>query len=221
VTGPRLTVLAMIRDLTQYTTHHERLRQPHHNRDGSITWLTSDHVTTNPPLITQLHTAVEASGGSEEGPRPAFTSKPAARIDAIDAYTRIDLEAAKWVRQLGEDDPTDTASCITRIAGLAASAHYCDEKPKPGCCTVHAIEADVRSWWNTARILTGWDIPAWSPANTCPLCGVRGLLRIRLAQHVGMCVGCHETWGPESIGLLADHIRAENADDTPTVGSVA
>jgi hypothetical protein len=63
-----------------------------------------------------------------------------------------------------------------------------------------------------ARIVTGWDSPAWSPDNTCPQCGERGTLKVRLAEHIAMCKNdaCRATWDETTIGLLADHIRAES-----------
>jgi hypothetical protein len=75
------------------------------------------------------------------------------------------------------------------------------------------VERDIRRWWTQARIVTGWDSPAWRPDNTCPLCGVRGGLRVKLADQSGFCTECGETWTPETIALLADHIRSENAED--------
>ncbi|WP_157432593.1 hypothetical protein [Aeromicrobium sp. Root472D3] len=65
-------------------------------------------------------------------------------------------------------------------------------------------------------MLTGWDSPAWRPNNTCPLCGVKGGLRIRLDHHTGTCMDCRQTWDPSTIGLLADHIRVENHEDEET-----
>ncbi|HEY1116928.1 MAG TPA: hypothetical protein VGE43_04440 [Acidimicrobiales bacterium] len=77
------------------------------------------------------------------------------------------------------------------------------------CCTAHHIEADVRTWWRQARIIAGWDSPTYRPFATCPVCSERRGLRINLASHSAVCVECRTVWGPESIGLLADHVRLE------------
>lgn len=202
-------------ELCQPSTHREHYTRAQHNRDGSTTWIGGDHITHNAPLITQLWGAAAAMDSTEGGARAGFTSKPAARLDAIDAATHIDLAASRWVRDLGEDDPDDTIGCILKLNGLTASAHCCDKRPTRGCCTVHAIEADVRAWWVQARVISGWDQAAWQPDNTCPLCGVKGGLRIRVEEKLGTCIKCRETWDDTTIGLLAEHIREESTERTP------
>ena len=216
-----LTLQDYVTELCTPVTHREHYTRQQHNNDGTTTWIGGDHTTHNAALITQLWDAVEASGSSEKGARAAFVSKPTARIEALDAGVRIDLAASRWVRDLGEDDPQDTIGCILRLNGLAASTHNCRHKPKRNksgtitCCTFHAIESDVRSWWVQARILTGWDQPAWQPDNTCPLCGIKGGLRVRVEEKLATCTKCHESWDDTTIGLLADHIRHESTSREP------
>lgn len=77
------------------------------------------------------------------------------------------------------------------------------------CCTDHHVEADVRRWWRQARIISGWDSPTYRPYASCPSCSNRKGLRINLTAHSAVCVECRNVWGPETIGLLAEHIRAE------------
>lgn len=81
------------------------------------------------------------------------------------------------------------------------------------CCVSHHIEADVRYWWRQARIIAGWDSPPWRPYNTCPNCSKRRGLRINSMAHTAVCVECRTVWEPSTIGLLAEHIRAENGSD--------
>lgn len=180
-------------------------------RSGGVTmWHGRDHRTEHPSLVDQLYSALSASGSVEEGMRPGFTSKPAASLEAIDAVVRIDRAAARWVRRLGQDDFQDTEGCIRALHALWPSTRHCHQKATEGCCDRHDIIRDVRSWWTTARCVTGWDSPAWKPDATCPLCGTRGTLRVKLAAEAATCIECHGTWDTESIGLLADHIRAES-----------
>lgn len=138
-----------------------------------------------------------------ERARGGFGSRPAARLEVIDAVTRIDREAAGWVRKLGHDDPGSTKRVLSLLAGLL---------PGVDARNRHLLEDDVRRWWCAARVLSGWDAENWRPDNTCPLCGHRGALRVRLVERVAICAECGSTWVPSTIGLLADHIRAENAD---------
>jgi hypothetical protein len=199
-----------IHDMVEELTRTHRHREPYTVRENGTTW-TQNHQIRVPALLTQLTANDIPSTAAEEGPRPAFASRPAARLDALDIATRIDLQAARWVRDLGEDDHhLDTAATIRQLHGLHASADH---------DTQRAIERDVRTWWLQARIITGWDSPAWTPDATCPVCTERGTIRIRLADHIGMCTNdaCRTTWDTTNIGLLADHIRAETDDDRPAV----
>lgn len=200
------------RELTQWYTN----REPYTHEANGTTW-TTHHITQVPPLITQLLEAEPSATGDLTGAGPA--SRPTANIEALDTYTHIDLAAARWVRDLGEDDPTDTIACINLLHGLAASAHHCGhakatiENRKATCCTVHAIERDIRNWWTQARCASGWDTRAWGPNNTCPMCTERRTLRIRSDDNTATCTACRETWDRSNIGLLAEHVRQENGDE--------
>lgn len=196
-----------IRELTEPHTHTE----PYTIRERGG-WTNRRHVTRAPALLAQLWANDIPSGAAEEGPRAGFGSKPAARLDALDTAARIDLEANRWITDLGETAPLDTVRALRRLHSLAVSADPVQRR---------AITHDAKRWWIRARVVTGWDSPAWTPDNTCPQCGERGTLRVRLADRIGMCTedGCRATWDPQTIGLLADHIRAESeAERAPRSG---
>jgi hypothetical protein len=213
-----------VNELTRTHQHIER----YEDRQGLELW-TKQHVTTAPSLIMQLICGTPASQGSDSG-SATFASRPAARIEALDTVMLIDDEASRWVKRLGEDDPGDkldkttgqhvagsgTIACISLLHGLHAAAKPC-EKRKKGCCTAHDIEHDVRRWWHQARIVSGWDSPAWRPDNTCPVCDVRRSLRVNLSLQTALCVECREVWDSTTIGLLAEHIRGENLEDVEEV----
>jgi hypothetical protein len=189
-----------IRELTEEHSHAE-----HYQVQRGHTWYGRNHVTKVPPLIAQLWANDLPSQSTETGMRPGFASKPAARLDALDAAARIDHDAQRWVLALGGrvEAIADSIDLVRRLNGLAASTDP---------ATRADITRDVRSWWTQARIVTGWDSPAWAPDNTCPQCGERGTLKVRLAEGIGMCTNdaCRVTWDTATIGLLADHIRAES-----------
>lgn len=233
----------LIEELTRPHTHREHYTM----RKGTTTW-SRDHVTLVPALVHQLLLATPTSSDSPGS--GGFRSQPAAHVEALDTLAWIDLEAGRWVRDLGEVDPVDIVdeatgqlvrgsgaiACLTKLHGLWASATTCRrQRPTFGrvdtwvkvegmwvmrkrtqvtCCAQHAIERDVRRWWTQARIVSGWDSAAWRPANTCPACEQRGGLRVRLAAEAALCIECRETWDSTTIGLLAEHIRAENFEDT-------
>lgn len=201
----------LIADLTRTRSHREHLTATiGHTTVGHA------HFTKVPPLLVQLQYADTPGGNDRSG--AGYESRPAASIEALDTLVNIDLEAARWVRDLGEDDPSSTIGCVALLGGLLASAIRCKRRHpvinhqsrKVTCCTWHAIDHDVRRWWTQARIVTGWDAPAWRPDNTCPACGVRRSLRIRLAERVGFCVECRETWPTTDYQVLAEHIRVES-----------
>jgi hypothetical protein len=200
----------MIRDLTRTTTHHEGYTV----KRGSTTWR-RDHITTVPPLLWQLeHATPTKAGDTSPG---GFRSQPAAWLESLDTMARIDLEASRWVTDMGESDDGTTSQVVARLGSLLPSAHRC---PRPRgrldgekwCCTWHAVAHDVRRWHTQALIVTGWQSPAWRPNNTCPMCGKRGGLRVRLSDQSAMCVECREVWQAGTIGLLAEHIRGENLE---------
>lgn len=194
------------------------LTEPHrHSEQYTVRvageWVGRDHRTRVPSLITQLWNNDTPSQGAEDGPRPGYASRPAARLDALDTAARIDLQANRWILDIGDQPHSlDTADLIRQLHSITVGA---DD------ITKREVTRSVRSWWMQARIVTGWDSPAWTPDATCPSCGERGTLKVRLAEHIGMCTyrgddqqrreACEATWDETTIGVLADHIRVESA----------
>ncbi|WP_163168089.1 hypothetical protein [Arthrobacter sp. Alg241-R88] len=194
-----------IHDHIEQLVEHHTHREPYSYRNGQQLAIFT-HLTMVPPLIDQLDEANATTKGDVSG-GAGYSSRPAASIESIDTLMFIDDEAARWVRRLGEDDPSDTKACIRRVHALHASQD---------AATKADIERAVKRWWSQARITSGWDSPAWRPDNTCPVCEVRRSLRIKLADQMAHCVECRSLWLPEEIGLLADWIRLENAEDEET-----
>lgn len=222
-----LDIHDMIDELVRRHTH----REPYTAEHGNTTW-TQHHKTQVPPLVQQLIGSAPAGSEGQAGNTP--NSRPAARIEALDTIMLIDDEAGEWIDRLGEVIPCDkynpdtqrpirgsgTLRRLKLVHTLHASLKTCDrargKKDDNGiwCCQAHHLEYDVRRWWHQARIITGWDTPAYRPFNTCPVCEHRGGLRINLQLQAGFCVECRSIWDHTQIGLLAEHIRTENADAT-------
>lgn len=231
----QLDIHDWVEELTRTHTH----REPYVRKDGGVVW-TAGHVTSVPPLVLQLIGATPAGSTDQAGAKPH--SRPAARIEALDTVMLIDDEAERWFARLADDAPRDsfdphtqrpipgsgTIARISRLHGLHASAPHCGRsrgrRDENGvwCCLRHRLEHDVRRWWHQARIVTGWDTPAYRPFNTCPVCEHRGGLRINLEMRAGLCIECRSVWAADEIGVLAEHIRAENQelmlDQTATRG---
>jgi hypothetical protein len=208
-----LDVQDMVEELSLPHVHRE-----HYELDlvaGGPRW-GLNHTTRVPSLLAQLEHSMPSSQGESSGAR-GFESRPAARLEALDALIRIDKDVADWCVVLDPSRavPASTAEAVVRLGSLMPRVERC-HRARPlrkdraiVCCPWHRVESDIRSWWAQARILAGWDSPAWQPHASCPLCGKSGSLRIRLSANVGTCTSCRETWDPSTIGVLAEHIRVE------------
>lgn len=183
--------------LTEPTSHDEPRTMQQTNTDGSHTFVTVRHRTSSPSLLEQLGSAIEPMHSDGDGMR-VFASKTPARIDAIDALHRIERETDYWLRKLQlQRRDTDTLPTLVRRAAATAG---------------EAMRTDVRAWWIVARTVTGWDAPTYRPHNTCPLCGIKDGLRVRIDALTAVCVECGEGWDAGTIQLLGNHIRMENDD---------
>lgn len=201
----RIDLVDVVTELTQATSHREMYE---HDRTGTAT-----HITLRPCLIAQLRVAMLHSAVSDVGGRPGFMSQPAARLDALDALLRMDQEGVRWVHALTRrpvDEDLSTELLVRRVASLGGDNG--------------AVEKDIRAWWLHSRIVTGWETPPFRPNNTCPLCGKRGGLRVRVDREAntvvtyGLCVECKSQWTGEdgTFDRLAWHIRVENDDTADT-----
>lgn len=203
-----MTLLDYVNELTRPHQHRE-----HYTRKVGATTYGQHHVTQVPPLLHQLRFASPSGLGEERG-AGGYESRPALSLDAIDTLTRIEHQATEWLGRLDEAIRVQAlrtmtlAQVLQRLGGLHAGVADLGVR--------RDLEHDVRRWWAQARVVTGWDSPAWRPDNSCPMCGEHGTLRVRLAEKVGLCVECRETWDETNIGLLADHIRLESTAGRPT-----
>jgi hypothetical protein len=237
-----LDVLDMVAELTR----------PHHHAEAYAVRVGSTvfgrrHQTRVPSLIQQL---VQSEPSSQGGLSGGYESR-VLWAEGQEAWARIDQEAARWVRELGEDDPGDdlrvvrrlvgpagpacerclhrscaavrrgvtlvrrpvpgsgTAACIRLLGSLLPSADRCKRRGGKDCCTAHSVEHDIRRWYAQARVMTGFESRPWIPDGSCPVCGIRGALRIRLEDRSAVCSKCHETWDASSYQQLAQHVRTE------------
>lgn len=208
----RLELHEVVHQLTEWHTHREPFDFDMEHASGSSTKYHSHHVTQQPPLIEQVWGTAGTRGQGGEVGAMTPSSKPAANIDALDCASRIDQGAAHRLKALGvAKQPRDSLAAIRLLHGMSADAERCTNfgARKATCCSYHAIESDMRGWWASARVLTGWDTSAQRLNGTCPLCGVLGSVRVRFTAGVATCTECYETWDEGSIGLLADHMRLE------------
>lgn len=200
---PNPDIHAMVAELCRPQRHSETY-EAHVN---GTTWHRR-HTIRTPSLLHQLQHASPSGRGTDRS--TGYGSRPAALLEALDTLTRIDHESSRWLRVTFHlDDPGDTAQCVTLLGSLYPSLEQETQR--------RALEHDIRSWWTQARVVTGWDVAPFRPDNTCPACTKRGALRIRVFDAYdtsAFCVECRTSWPPTMIGLLAEHIRLENHEDT-------
>jgi hypothetical protein len=193
---PELDIHDHIRELTTEHSH----REPYY-LDGETRQL--HHWTKVPALVVQLQGARDILGSDgEQGGRGAPTSKPATRLEALDMLATIRRESNVWLVFLGlTATPPDTIKRLHRLHGLYPATEG----------EVRAsLERDVKSWWHQARIVTGWDMPAFKPKGArCPVCDTKDTLRVKLDGAFCNETDCRAEWGASEVGLLGEHVRTE------------
>lgn len=198
---PEPELADLVDELTRPHLHRERFNRDqggHRHRTRS-----RYHVTRVPALVAQLERTESTGAEPDTGMTRGFESRPVARLEALDTLTSIDTEAGAWLRILQARHIPGTTTGRVR----AVYARTLDPNTEPR--DRRLLIADLRRWHTRARVVTGWDAPAWRPASTCPLCGEYGTLRVKWLDEVATCVQCGEAWDSDTIGLLADHVRAE------------
>lgn len=208
-----------VAELTDPSSHYEPRQEIHHAKDGSLTTITTRHRVTVPSLIEQLESAVAQSAGVDATSRAGFSSKPSARLDAIDVLALIHAGTHQWTRRTGVSIPWRITAEGTAVLDVPTALRRAAASVLAGSDR-KAMTRDVRRWWIAARVVSGWDAPAITLNNTCPVCGQRGGLRVKVQEGLSHavcteCLGIPDAeqigiWDEATIGLLALHIKGEN-----------
>ena len=167
------------------------------------------HPVDFPPLLEQLRASTREPHAS--GSAGGYESRPTAHLDAIDADTRITIESATFARKVLRTRRLSTRETLALI------------RDRLGTLTDEELARDlkplVRSWWVSARILSGLESRPLTPHAHCPLCNAVDSLRVRVdvTNRTGLawCKECHEAWDEDTIGLLTQSIDAEHAKPRP------
>lgn len=154
---------------------------------------------SHPSLLEQLQEP--AHTGTAGRSAPGHRSRAPANLAAVDALVLIQREAAAWVRYLTARPPsTDTPA---NLHTLASRAHDLDTDD------LDALASEVLRWWASARVVSGWETPAWRPNVRCMACNALGGIRVRPDPISAVCLKCGAAWDEQTVGLLASHIAGE------------
>lgn len=202
-----MTPLERLTDAVDELVRPRTHREPYTYKDDHGTVVNSRHITHVASLLEQIGACVYPSGETrlDQG-HPVPSSRPNASIEAIDALASIDDESSRLFTYLGGTDRGDVAG---NLRGLIGRATPLDDD------TQTYLASCASRWASRAKSVTGWEVEPFKPENTCPLCAQKRTLRIRAfsASDVhASCVSCGEVWTPDTVGLLAEHIRWENGD---------
>ena len=190
----RTDILDHINTLTRpNTTRYVQILGYHKSYDQTVT-------VKHPSLLDQLRAAITgATGhGGNSGGSSGFASKPAARVSALDALTRIQQEARQWVLGLGGEPRATVEGNLWYLSGST---------PDLDQHTPADLDHDTKSWAIGASITSGWEAPAWKPHVSCINCGTNDTIRIRVEPIAGYCTACGEGWDAATIGLLGQHVQ--------------
>lgn len=153
------------------------------------------HTVRHPALLDQLNNTLTGSTTAGDPVRSQPGARPAGRMDVLAFLERLDKQSAVLAAELGLSQHMPLRSRLSALSGKLGLVE-------------HTL---VRSWWTTARVLTSFDSPAFSPDVPCPDCGRRGALRVRIHERederAAVCIECHHVWDGPHFGMLAMWIR--------------
>jgi hypothetical protein len=154
------------------------------------------YLVQHAALLDQLENTLTGSTTGNDTVRTTAGSRPAGRVDVLAFLERIQSQSLRLATEL-DIDPLPLRPRLLRIAGSLG---------------LHD-NADVRGWWVTARVLTSFDSPAFTPNVPCPneACERRGTLRVKVGdredQRMAVCVECHQVWDGPYFGVFAQWVR--------------
>lgn len=196
---PLTEIADTIRQLCEQHHHTEKYDIWTKNRNRNI----RHHTAWHPPLIVQLQQAAQPThqtddikAGRHGKPAPAAP----ANLDALDRLQAIQAGIAHWRATLSLP-PRDGLD----LHGLVGAAAATDPHTRT------QLAADIDRWKLWCLTLAGWRTPPWRPHAPCPQCermpGDKTGLRVRLDRSTACCLSCGAAWGPDAVGILADHVR--------------
>lgn len=204
-TNTRPTLADLIADLIDPTTTGETIDRLEH--DGHR-WRRTHrrHLVHHPSLLDQLRATTSTSTISlGESFRPVFASKPSARLDALRALQRIEVESLHWARMVGGRTRTTLED---RLRSLVPH----DTAQVDAAGRKRTLHAAAQAWLTLARVVTGWENAPFAPNVPCPNvdCERRQSVRVRFDEvrpSGAACVECGTTWDADALPSLAAYVQ--------------
>ena len=189
-----------INALIRSKTSTEKIDRIVQNVAGEWEAVVVPHTTTHPPLLEQLQQTVTTSTLNGDLFTGSAGSKPPSRLDAIALLARIQKQSRQIADTIRLRRTRDLTDRLSAISGAAPDQTQEDRT---------WIASLARSWVISARIITGWDSPPYSPDVPCPNieCERRGSVRIRLDDQVATCIECGVYWPPETVEQLGRYVK--------------
>lgn len=154
-------------------------------------------------LLVQLRAAVQP-GRTGEDARTVPRSRPPLLLEALDRHIAIATEVNEWLHMLKLENRPSIEQNIRALVGISAQLGHDGQ---------HTLRSNLRAWRTWAAVMSGWELPPFTPFVACPKvsCGAKGRLRIDATRKTGYCAACDTIWDDTdgSIGVLAAYISAE------------
>jgi hypothetical protein len=161
------------------------------------------HHVTMPPLLKQLADASVPGSGISVGGPVGFESRPSAELEPLSVLRDISDRVGFWVRVFD----LDARKPLPDILSALVSAPHDDEQ-------LASITRQAVTWVRQARIATGLEPAPITLGDACPYCWVKNSLTIAGDLRSARCGRCGKAWDVDTIGLLADMLRANQEQPT-------
>lgn len=161
------------------------------------------HHVKLPCLLDSLEHALVPGATGEIGAPAGYESKPAAEIEPAAILRAIRDDTARWARKYAI---TDRATLPLMLRALVSADHSDDQLAN--------LLADALGWVRAARLACGYDVPPFTLNEPCPYCMRRHALVITGDLQAARCTRCGTSWSPDTIGLLADMLTANETTET-------
>lgn len=197
LTRPRQTTTFVEHSVTRTVTTRSGKQRAKRTRERRR------HTVTLPSLVTELgNAAVPGAAGTSGAPAGGFESRPAAELDPVSTLREITDEASFWIRVF-RIEPSSLKEALSALV----SAPHDDEQ-------LALIARQAKRWVHRARVATGLEPPPITIQDPCPYCMRRNTLVITGDLASARCYRCGTRWSPDTIGLLADMLRANATQET-------